>query len=167
MQIIISPNDIIQRCLWDKYKKFCLHEKDEKEIEKIIESNKPVSLNENDAYVIGLLKVIETDNLRRDFTFNLKVTTPGLKISVKAGDMIAAILPVPRFSVENYKITPASAVMSQDVIKNERSAGARFAVERSTVDIHKPNKNGRRYSKGVDIYDNPFYQHQKTVRPPT
>lgn len=67
MQIIISPNDIIQRCLWDKYKKFCLHEKDEKEIEKIIDSNKPVSLNENDAYVIGLLKVIETDNFVHRF----------------------------------------------------------------------------------------------------
>jgi hypothetical protein len=115
----------------------------------------------------NLTGVVETDNLRRDFTFNLKVTTPGVKISVKAGDMIAAILPIPRFSVENYKIIQASAVMPQDVINNERSAGARFAVERSTVDIHKPNRNGRRYSKGVDIYDNPFYQHQKTVRPPT
>lgn len=67
MQIIVTPNDIIQRCLWDKYKKFCLHEKDEKEIEKIVENNKPISLNENDAYVIGLLKVIDTDNFVHRF----------------------------------------------------------------------------------------------------
>ena len=62
MQIIVTPNDIIQRCLWDKYKKFCLHDKEEKEVEKIVENNKPISLSENDAYVIGLLKVIDTDN---------------------------------------------------------------------------------------------------------
>lgn len=67
MQIIVSPNDIIQRCLWDKYKKFCLDDKDEKEIEKIIEFNKPISLSERDAYVIGLLKVIETDNFIHRF----------------------------------------------------------------------------------------------------
>lgn len=67
MQIIVTPNDIIQRCLWDKYKRFCLYDKDEKEIEKIIEGNKPISLNEEPAYVIGLLKVIETDNFVHRF----------------------------------------------------------------------------------------------------
>lgn len=67
MQIIVTPNDIIQRCLWDKYKKFCLHDKDEKEITKLVENNKPISLSENDAYVIGLLKVIETDNFVHRF----------------------------------------------------------------------------------------------------
>ena len=67
MQIIVTPNDIIQRCLWDKYKKFCLYDKDEKEVEKFIENNKPVSLSEEDAYVIGLLKVVETDNFIHRF----------------------------------------------------------------------------------------------------
>jgi hypothetical protein len=67
MQIIVTPNDIIQRCLWDKYKRFCLHDKNEEEIKNVVESNKPISLNENDAYVIGLLKIIETDNLIHRF----------------------------------------------------------------------------------------------------
>ena len=67
MQIIVTPNDIIQRCLWDKYKRFCLHDNNEEEIKNIVESNKPVSLSENDAYVIGLLKIIETDNLVHRF----------------------------------------------------------------------------------------------------
>lgn len=67
MQIIVTPNDIIQRCLWDKYKRFCLHDKNEDEIKNIVEANKPISLNENDAYVIGLLKIIETDNLVHRF----------------------------------------------------------------------------------------------------
>jgi hypothetical protein len=67
MQIIITPNDIIQRCLWDKYKKFIVYEKSEEDLKKIVEENKPFSLSEEDAYVIGLLKIIETDNLVHRF----------------------------------------------------------------------------------------------------
>lgn len=67
MQILITPHDIIQRCLWDKYAKFCLSDKAKKDIDKIVLDNKPVSLSENDAYVIGLLKIIETDNLVHRF----------------------------------------------------------------------------------------------------
>ena len=116
-------------------------------------------------HIQNLTGVVETDNLRRDFTFNIKVTTPNVKVSIKAGDIIAAMLPVPRFSVENYKVVLADTIFSEDVIKNERDAGLGFAKERSQDDINKPNGNGRRYARGVDIYDNPFYQHQKTVRP--
>jgi hypothetical protein len=107
--------------------------------------------------------VIETDNLRRDFTFNLKVTTPNIKISIKTGDIIAAILPVPRFSVENYKIVIADDVMPLEVVESERVAGNAFTDERNGPDAVKPNGLGRRYAHGVDIYNNKFYKHQKTV----
>jgi hypothetical protein len=63
MQILITPEDIIRRCLWLDYKRFCLKEKGEEELRKVIEENKPIALNEEDAYVIGLLKIIETPNL--------------------------------------------------------------------------------------------------------
>lgn len=63
MQIVITPDDIIRRCLWLDYKKFCLKNKNEEEITRIIEENKPVALKEEDAYVIGLLKIVETPNL--------------------------------------------------------------------------------------------------------
>lgn len=67
MQIIVTPHDIIQRCLWDKYAKFCLSDKKKEEVTKIIVNNKPISLSENDAYVIGFLKIIETENLIHRF----------------------------------------------------------------------------------------------------
>jgi len=66
MQILITPEDIIRRCLWLEYKRFCLDKGSklsEEDIKKIIQENKPVVLNEEDAYVIGLLKVVETPNL--------------------------------------------------------------------------------------------------------
>lgn len=63
MQILITPEDIIRRCLWLDYKRFCLKDKNEEEIKNILEENNPVALSEEDAYVIGLLKIVETPNL--------------------------------------------------------------------------------------------------------
>lgn len=67
MNILITPGDIIRRTLWSNYKKFVLHDKTEDEIKKIIEEDKPCVINENDAFVIGLLKCVETDNLIHRF----------------------------------------------------------------------------------------------------
>jgi hypothetical protein len=67
MQITITPNDIIERCLWTEYRKFCLSDKTETEVNDIVTENKPFIINENDAYVIGLIKIIETDNLTHRF----------------------------------------------------------------------------------------------------
>lgn len=67
MIITITPEDLIKRCIWNNYKKFILKDYSEKEIEKMILNNEPFSLSEDDAYVIGLLKVVETDNLIHRF----------------------------------------------------------------------------------------------------
>ena len=69
MNIIVTPDDLIKRCLWSDYKRFVLKGKNEKEI---IADNKPIVLSENDGYAIGLLKVIETDNLIHRFTVHMK-----------------------------------------------------------------------------------------------
>lgn len=67
MIITLTPEEIIKRCLWIEYKKFILKNKSEQELEQIVQKNLPFSINENDAYVIGLLKVIETTNLIHRF----------------------------------------------------------------------------------------------------
>jgi len=67
MNIMITPDDIIRRCLWLEYKRFCLKDKTEDEIKRIIEDNDPVVLKEDDAYVIGLLKIVETSNVVHRF----------------------------------------------------------------------------------------------------
>jgi hypothetical protein len=54
---------------------------------------------------VSMTGVIETDNIRRDFTFNLKVTVPNLKISVRKGDPLGAFLPIPRNFVENFSLS--------------------------------------------------------------
>jgi len=61
MKISIYPEDIVKRCVWDHYVYYIVGS--EKEAEKILKENKELEISERDALVIGLLKVIETDNL--------------------------------------------------------------------------------------------------------
>lgn len=72
MNILITPEDIIKRCLWTKYRKFVLTNKKKQEINEIIEKNEIQTISENDAYVIGLLKVIETPNLVHRFRLEIE-----------------------------------------------------------------------------------------------
>ena len=77
MQILVTPSDIIKRCLWLEYQRYFLTVPDSitgkrklkqrEEITKIIQEDKPLVLKEEDAYVIGLLKVVETPNIVHRF----------------------------------------------------------------------------------------------------
>lgn len=65
MTINIKPSDIIKRGLWDTYVYYVVGS--EKDAEKQLESDEEFILSERDAIVIGLLKVMETDNLIHRF----------------------------------------------------------------------------------------------------
>jgi len=65
MTIKIYPEDIVRMCLWDNYVYYIVGS--EKEAEKILKENKEMEMSERDALVIGLLKIIETDNLIHKF----------------------------------------------------------------------------------------------------
>jgi hypothetical protein len=65
MQIKVYPIDIVKRCCWDSYVYYVVGS--EKEAQKILEENKEMEISERDALVIGLLKVIETENLIHKF----------------------------------------------------------------------------------------------------
>lgn len=65
MNILITPEDIVKRCLWDSYAYYVVGS--EKEAEKLLKENQPFELSEKDAYIIGLLKIVETDNLIHRF----------------------------------------------------------------------------------------------------
>jgi hypothetical protein len=74
MQITITPEDLIRRCVWDNYVYYVLGS--EKEAEKILKENQPMELSERDALIIGILKVIETDNLIHKFnTYVVEILT--------------------------------------------------------------------------------------------
>ncbi len=65
MTINIKPSDIIKRGLWDTYVYYVVGS--EKDAEQLLIKDDEFILNERDAIVIGLLKVMETDNLIHRF----------------------------------------------------------------------------------------------------
>lgn len=109
MKIIITPESIIKRCLWTKYKRFCLKDKNKEEIKKIIKENKPIDLSENDAYVIGLLKIIETDNLIHRFNLHIedflkiKSTINNNKVIINKSSILKEIIEFKDMFPEAYK----------------------------------------------------------------
>lgn len=69
MKILIKPDDIVKRCLWDRYVYYILGST--KEAEKVLLENKEIEISEKDAFVIGLLKVMETENLIHRFNMDV------------------------------------------------------------------------------------------------
>ena len=65
MKINIFPEELVKRCVWDSYIYYILGS--DKEGQKLLESNEEMEISERDALIIGLLKVIETDNLIHKF----------------------------------------------------------------------------------------------------
>lgn len=65
MKIILKPSDIVKRCIWDSYAYYIIGS--EKEALILLREDKEFELSERDALIIGLLKVIETDNLIHKF----------------------------------------------------------------------------------------------------
>lgn len=84
MKITLCAEDIVKRCLWDNYVYYIVGS--EKEAEKILKENKEIEITERDALVMGLLKVIETDNLIHKFnTYVMEFLT---NKSIKEKDLL-------------------------------------------------------------------------------
>lgn len=107
--------------------------------------------------------VVESDNLRRNFTFNIKITEPNRTIKIKKGDWIAAFIPVPRFFVDNFKLKDAESFFDSDIIENEIDSINKLGWERHNSDADKTNGSGRRYFKGIHVNETPYKNHQKRV----
>lgn len=111
----------------------------------------------------NMTAVVETDNLRRDFTFNLKILTPNVKVNVKKGDIISAVLPIPRYFVDNFEIDLAENYNAIEEVKNEQQEMINAGKERGGPDTQKPHGVGKRYWRGEDTQGNKFTDHQRNL----
>ena len=115
----------------------------------------------------NLMGVVEADNLRRDFTFNLKITRPDHPIEIKVGDLLAAVLPIPRGFVEKFELIDAYECLSPETVAFEQQTARDFGREREEVDSKNKRGVGRRYFRGEDVYGQKFkYPHQQVLTPP-
>lgn len=115
------------------------------------------------AGTVAMTGVIETDQIRRDFTFNLKLTTPNQTVKIRKGDPIGAFIPVPRRLVDKFDIDLVTNYFSDEVIENEHLEAARLTKERMGPDKSRPHESGRRYFNGLHSDGTPYQDHQKKL----
>lgn len=114
----------------------------------------------------NLFAVVESDNLRRDFTFNLKIVEPKVRVRVKKGDIISAIIPIPRYFVDDFELVMGPDLVDPAIIETEAAQARKFAELRLERDIEKPHAVGKLYWRGEDADGNQFPDHQKKLREP-
>lgn len=126
-----------------------------------------MTINPPNYFIDGLYHmtgVVETDNLRRDFTYNIRITRPNYTIRINKGSYIGCIIPYPRHFIDQFKINnnvvDPKEILESKILEDERQCMRDFGKERSTQDIYKKNGNGKRYWRGEDIYGNKFPDHQ-------
>jgi len=112
---------------------------------------------------IAMTGVIETDQIKRDFTFNIKVTVPNLKITVKKGDPLGAFIPIQRHFVDNFDARLVTDIFDRELHVNEVQESINLGSERDTTDKEKPHMSGRRYFNGINFDGTQYPDHQKRV----
>lgn len=123
-------------------------------------------MNPPNFYVDGLIHmtaIVETDQLRRDFTFNLKITRPNEWIFIKKDTPIGCVLPYPRHFIDNYKLKVDEEVVSREILEDERKTAVLFGQERAQIDSKYAGCVGLRYMNGEDVYNNKFKDHQRAL----
>lgn len=105
--------------------------------------------------------VVETDNLRHNFTFNIKAQYPNNDIYIKAGTPIAAFVPIPRYFADEFKLEFAEDIFDKNVLEKETQACYDFANYRDDIEPTLKNHVNKMYMSGKDIYGNNFKDHQR------
>jgi hypothetical protein len=108
--------------------------------------------------------VIETDNLRWLFTFNLKIQTPGVEVKFLKNTPLSSFIPIPRYYADSFNLVDFENIASEDEYTEELQASLDFAYKRNEIDEYVPNKTGRDYYLGRDVYGNIFSDHQMPKR---
>jgi len=104
--------------------------------------------------------VIETDNIRRNFTFNLKIQMPGIRTFFPAGTPLAGFIPIPRYYADSFEIKDAEEIFNEETFIEEIQAYLDTAMFRDEVEVDYKHEVGKLYFKGVDVYGNKFPDHQ-------
>lgn len=107
--------------------------------------------------------VIETDNLRRDFTFNLKFTDPGRTVEIRKGDWLGAFITIPRYFVDSFEIKYGLDVFDEELVRNDLVDGDELGRQRNEEDKDKAHESGRKYFNGEHAFGCPYPDHQKRV----
>lgn len=113
--------------------------------------------------MVAMTGVVETDQIRRDFTFNIKITRPNKKISIKKGDPLGAFIPIPRYFVDSFSIDNVDNYFDKALHENEIKDSNELGRQRGQEDLLKTHSSGRKYFNGKHAFGEPYKDHQKRM----
>jgi hypothetical protein len=114
-------------------------------------------------HIFAMTGVVETDNLRRDFTFNLKITQVNRKISVKKGEILASFIPIKRYFIDNFELKHSNEIFDSETLYNENLDMQEFNRQRNSDDKNYVHLAGRKYFNGEHAFGENFVDHQKRI----
>lgn len=113
---------------------------------------------------IAMTGVVETDQIRRDFTFNIKITIPNYKIHIKKGDALGAFIPIPRYFIDNFKVDLITNIFDKSYHEFELQDSNELNRQRVNEDLKKPHQSGRKYFNGIHALGSEYSDHQKRLK---
>lgn len=113
--------------------------------------------------MVAMTGVVETDQIRRDFTFNLKITHSNQKIVIKKGDPIAAFIPVPRYFIDSFSVENVLDYFSKEMHEKELIDANELSRQRNNEDKLRPHQSGRKYFNGEHAFGEKYADHQKRI----
>lgn len=108
--------------------------------------------------LMPMFGMVETDNLRYTFTFNLKVIMPDIRIRVFANTPLAAFIPIPRNFCDSFELIDGTKIFSKDIVDQELDIVHDHGAIRNNLQQHEVWD--RSYFTGTDIRGNKFNGHQ-------
>lgn len=104
--------------------------------------------------------VVESDNLRRDFTINLRVMKSEEWTEIPPHTPLAAILPIPRYFQDGFELKFADEIFDEKILNEEFEAKMEHYRFRDEEEPKLHNGLSKHYFNGVDAYGNTFKDHQ-------
>jgi hypothetical protein len=124
----------------------------------ILTINPPNHIIKNATVLTG---TVETDNLRHQFTFNLKLHEPNVLTSFEAGTPLSAFIPIPRYFTDQFELKNARDIFTDEVVEEELDAFDKHQYDRFYQNNTPGAKPDRKYFSGIDPFGNKFLDHQK------
>lgn len=113
--------------------------------------------------LVPMSAVIETDNIRRDFTFNFKIVEPNKEVVVKKGDVLSSFMPIPRYFIDNFEFKVVQDLFDQNTIDKEILDQDELGRQRQEEEPKEP-PYGKKYFKGIHAFGEKFTDHQTKVK---
>lgn len=121
--------------------------------------NPPNHIIKNATVMTG---VIESDNIRAPFTFNIRIHEPNVLTSFPAGTPLSGFIPIPRMFADQFELKDAEKVFGEEVFNEELEMFINHEAHRGLKNYGPEEIRGmdRDYFHGQDLLGNKFLEHQ-------